>query len=661
MTKHILLILGIALITSASLGAQSPSGRAYPTGIYIFCGKEIPRNFYYLIEKKEVGGQWEQVAQLRAPQNAAALQANMLNLPAYIRQTMPLPLDQSDYIYTRQSKSFTTDSLYFYANDPKVLAAVGCGWFDDGLTASGTYQYRVSRVFQSGPVVLGEISQRFPQNDYRGSLEILQFKPEGEAVTLYYGLSDSISTHSLKLFRSRFLANDYRETPSSTVYANLKGRTVAVVQDESVVKGAAYSYMAIPYDHIGNMGMPSDTINVYNLTKVNDIGFASDFKAVADKEKGGVNLSWKIDTDLFVQGYELYRSKDYDIGYEQIAVLPNGTTNYFDPNLDPAEPYFYFVIVNNGFGASIPSARVPVILEGDQPNVLPPQNLTATLRENLVELTFHTIESDTRSYQIFRGDGYTGELTLIASFEAGEAPTGALVTFVDTLARSTILQTYSYAVADVNSSYKISPISERVSIQYSGGMLPIPLIIEAQLRGDRILVVWEDVSDRSSVVGYHVWRSALDNGGVTVEESRIVATLPYNQNSYIDSLLIPGVHYRYALESIGFDGETSSQSMHAGVMVPQRLPLSPGQVSAIASDRVMLSWDNPLDPSITGIRIYRTAINEQASLLTTLPADQTTFEDRTAKRGIQYFYYIVTVNNRNQESKPDEPVSARIR
>jgi len=506
---------------------------------------------------------------------------------------------------------------------------------------------------------LGEVSQRFPENDYQGTLEIVQFTPGDNVITLYYGLSNAASIYNLKLYRSRLRENDYREIPSSAAYTNLNGQTVAVVSDETVSKGMAYSYVAVPYDFLGNRGTPSDTINIYNLTKIADIGFASELRAIVDKGKRGVTLTWKIATDFYVQNYELYRSKDYDIGYDCVATLPAGTTTYFDSDVDPAEAYYYFVVMNNGFGASVPSARTPVILEGSKPNILPPQDLVATLQENRVTLTFNNIEPDTRGYMIFRGEGYTGELSLIASFDASDSE----VSFTDTLALSAMPQTFSYSVADVNTSYNISPMSERVSIQYSGGMLPVPIIMEAQFRGDNIFVVWDDATQRNPyVMAYNVWRSAVNNEGIEIEEPKIVATLPFLENSYNDTLLVPGILYRYALESLDVNGEKSSQSLHAGVSVPSQLPLPPGQVSAMAaSDRILLRWDTPIDPSVRNIRVYRAELNREAALLKELPTDQSTFEDRTAKKGVQYFYYVMTVNERGEESKPDDPVSARMR
>jgi fibronectin type 3 domain-containing protein len=571
---------------------------------------------------------------------------------------MPLPDDYSDFLWKLQSDIYTTELLFPYSSDPKILAVLGCGWFDDNLKTNGTNQYRISKASPLGLTFIGEVSQRFPENRYVGTLSTLQFIPGNDAITIYYGLNNTTDTYNLKLYRSRVYENDYREIQTSTSFSRIDGQTVAVVRDNSVTKGIVYSYVAIPYDFLGNMGTPSDTINIYNLTNIASVGFVEQLRAVADKEKNGVSLSWKTATDAYIMGYELYRSKYYDIGYERIALLSAETTTWFDGNVDPAQAHYYFLVVNNGFGTGAPSARVPVILEGNNLNMLPPQNVAITLNKNIVQLTFNNIESDTRSYQIFRGEGYTGELSLIASIES----TDSKISFTDTLALSVNPQTYSYAVADVNSSYNISPMSKRVSVQYGGGMLPIPSKVEAQWRGNEVFVVWDDMSQlHVSVIGYHLYRSTVVDDQ-TGEEAQIIATLPFNVNYYSDTLFIPGKHYRYSVASIDFNGETSNLSLHAGITIPRQLPLPPGQVTAIASnDRILLRWDNPYDPSAQSIRIYRATLQEQAALLKELPKEQNTFEDQTAKPDVQYFYYVVTVNTRNEESRPDEPVSGRIR
>ena len=664
--KRIFIIFSLSLLTSALAIAQTLESQTYPKGIYLFCGKDIPRNFFYLIEKQNASGLWAKAAELRAPQNAVALKANILRLPDFFTSTMTLPTERADFFWERLSLSTTIDSLALVTADPKIMAAVGCGWFDDGVAASGEYRYRVTKVYRTDSIALGEISSRFPENNFKAKLKTALSEPEETHVTLYYELNDAKNIGDVILYRSRLMENNYQVTPTRTVYTSLNGRMVAMLSDESVAKGMAYNYVAIPRDRLGNLGTPSDTAQVYNLKNLSDIGIIDSFKIVGDKAKKGFMLTWAMKSDFYIHSYEIFRSKDYDSGYKSIATLPASESSFLDiHDINFGEIYFYYIVVNNGFGDNVPSAPTPAVLEGAQMNFLPPQNLIAELHGNVVHLSFASVDDDTWGYQVFRAEGYTGELKQIASISVsklqkadGEHP---VMVFTDTLAQSHMPQTLSYAVADINSSYNYSPLSERVAIQYSGGMMSAPSNVEAQLRGDRILVLWNDAAKTHPYIGgYQLWRSEVK--GETESEAQLIATLDFEQNNYIDTLIIPGTHYRYRVESVGLEGETSDRSLHAGIAVPKELPLPPGQVSAIAADnRILLRWDNPLDPSIQSIRVYRSTTSVQAALLKELPADQSTFEDKTAKPGEQYFYNVLTVNNRGEESKADVPVSGRIR
>ena len=656
--KRIILI--IAVLLPSILGfAQSLESKAYPTGIYIFCGREIPRNFHYLIEKKSATGEYDTVAVLRAPQNAIALRANLLNLPDYLQAIMPIPTELAEHFLKRANLSPNIDSLHAYKYDPKILAAIGCGWFDDGISTEGTYHYRISKVYRTDAVVLGELSQPFPENGFRGKLTTVRFEPAITHITLNYRVSDNSQTSGVALFRSRFMEKDYQIVPAETSYASLSGEMVAVVRDESVAKGMTYSYVAVPFDALGNFGIASDTINVYNFNNMSDIGILEEFNVVADKEKKGVHLNWKMTSDFYIHSYEIYRSKDYDGEYQRVVTLPADADSFFDEvQIDYGDAYFYYMVVSNGYGANLPSARTPVILEGDRENFMPPQNLVATLTDNVVQLSFASVDPNTKGYQIFRGEGYLGELSLIASFSTFDG----FAEYYDTLALSVKPTIYSYAVADVNSSFKVSPLSERVTVQYSGGLLPIPANVIAQLRDNEIFIVWDDMHNQNAFIsGYNVWRTALENDK-TIEEAKIIATTNHNENAYFDKEIIPGKHYRYEIESVALDGETSSRSLHVGVIVPQQLPLSPSQVTAFPTDNsVILRWDNPFDESIQSVRIYRATLNAKETMLKELPADNNTYEDKTVKKGEQYFYNVVTVNKRGEECKRDEPVGVRVR
>jgi len=101
--------------------------------------------------------------------------------------------------------------------------------------------------------------------------------------------------------------------------------------------------------------------------------------------------------------------------------------------------------------------------------------------------------------------------------------------------------------------------------------------------------------------------------------------------------------------------------MPAGVLFPERLPLQPGLVSAIAaSTKILLKWTLPADESLSKIKIYRATENQQAELMKELSPPSEMYEDTSVQPGTMYFYYVITVNKKGKESNPTDAVSAKL-
>jgi len=108
--------------------------------------------------------------------------------------------------------------------------------------------------------------------------------------------------------------------------------------------------------------------------------------------------------------------------------------------------------------------------------------------------------------------------------------------------------------------------------------------------------------------------------------------------------------------------DVSSFSRNASILIPQQTTINPGNVTAIAAqNKIVIKWDLPADSSLKIIRIYRAGANQKASLLKDLPATVEQFEDTGIEVNIMYYYFITTVNGKNKESKPTNPVSAKVR
>jgi len=652
----------IIAIMCSGLSAQNLTGRAFKTGNYIFCGKELPKHFSYLIEKKSLTDTtWKTVAQLKSPLNEAECKAAILELPQAIA-SLTIVEDASIHLFWQRYQAvLVSDSLYSYALDPRYQSAAGIAWFDNNLKQPGDYKYRVSKLTKNGiKTHVSEGTITFPGKSFNGTLRAARFQLAGNSIDISYELNDSLNTAGVILYRSLYKQNKFIEISPSLLFTKQKNHIVALVTDASVMKGLTYSYFAIPYDALGNRGIATDTLNIYNVSKQSDIGIITGFDATPITERQGVEIKWALKSNMNTTSIEVFRSTSYDGAYTNIASLPPSATHYFDASrLKPATTYFYYISINNGYGNSLPSARTPAILKGNKRNFLPPQNLTISKKENIVSLTFQRLDKDTRGYYVYRADGYVAPLQQLPRILLS---TDSIVTYNDTLPKSTSLAVYSYAVASVNTSYNISPQSERVNIRYSGGMLPTPNKINAMLIKKSVFVTWEKMSDfNSAVAGYNIYRRSDVNDQVT-EPERVIATTTNTVNSYTDTLVTDGRHYSYRVQSVGFDTtEVSNLSLPTGVLFPEVLPLQPGLVSAIAATtKILIKWTLPADPGLSKIKIYRTTENQVAQLIKELPLPNEAFEDTTIQPGTTYFYYIVTVNKNGKESSPTDPVSAKL-
>src|ERR1035437_5449678 len=92
----------IVSVMYSGLSAQNLTGRAYKTGNYIFCGKELPKHFSYLIEKKSLTDTtWKTMAQLKSPLNEAECKAAILELPQAIA-SLTIVEDASIHLFSHR-------------------------------------------------------------------------------------------------------------------------------------------------------------------------------------------------------------------------------------------------------------------------------------------------------------------------------------------------------------------------------------------------------------------------------------------------------------------------------------------------------------------------------------------------------------------------------
>jgi hypothetical protein len=648
-----LLILFVLQVNS------QPVSKCYQTGIFIFCGTQIPKNFTYLIERK-TKDDWKPIAELKAPQSEAECMASIMQLPDPIADVTPINKATISFIWNKIQRADVIDSLYAYNSDPRYQYMARTGWFDNGIIEPGIYTYRIKKVSKNGTeTAIGEVNVTFPSKQLVSKVTPVRFKLNEKSISISYSITDYSTISGVKLYRSPYLKNTYAEVPVQIMYTREKGELVAILNDENVSKGLTYSYVAQPYDALGNKGKTTDTLNIYFVAKPADIGMVTSIQAIPTPEKGGNLLKWDFDYSMNVNTIDIYRSAIYDGPYKLIAALNPKTKEYFDSReIMPAITYYYYISINNGIGQSSPSVRVPAILEGKKANSIPPQDITATRKENIVTLNFRKLGNDIKRYYVYRGDGYVATLKQLPKMLLS---TDSLLTYTDTLPRTINSMVYSYAVASVNSSYNISPQSNRVSISYSGGRLPVPEKVNAIMNNNDVLVTWSDAAGlHSGVSSYRVFRKTSYNDKIEKSEE-LIATTGFSDNSFADRSLTPGRYYTYRIQCVGNDSlEVGSLSQPAGILYKADALLQPGNITAIPSEnKIILSWTLPVDDNLISSQIYRSTENKPPVLLKEIDKSIETFEDNLAEKKVRYFYFIVLKYKDDRTSIPTDAVSAK--
>jgi hypothetical protein len=664
MKKWIASVLVLLLVHNTQVYAQlNVKSRTYQTGVYLFCGNQLPKKFEYIIQRKaDNESEFTTIALTKIPSSIDACNGRVMSLPTAIAAQTKVEDAVIKKVWAQCNRNETLDSLYAYALDPRYQYVAGCSWFDETVIPNTTYTYRIGRKLRNDSIEqLQEQRISYPEKSYDGRVKVVRFKPEEKSIIIQYAVSDSLYTAGVKLWRSKHLENNFTEVSAALSFIKVNNQTVAQIVDATAAKGVTYSYVARAYDALGNMGTPSDTLNIYNLNKAADIGMVKNFYATAKEDGKGIELKWKLKSDAGLTSIDIYRSKEYDGKFNKIASVQPKEAQYVDVDkgILPATTYYYYIVANASYGMSFPSTRTPVILKGNADNLLPPQNLNIIRKGNVVTLTFRNTETDTRAFYVYRGNGFTGQLKQLPRMLLS---TENELSYNDTLPYSPVSQTFSYAVADVNTSYNISPLSDRVSVQISGN-IPVVSNVNVQLVSNGILVSWKDmVKLNAAISNYKLYRTVVNTSGEEVEKQQLLAALNSESNSYTDTALIKGMHYRYQVQAIGLgNSDEGSLSQAASITYGTNNLLQPTSIVALISNKkAVLKWINPADEAITKIRIYRSSPGKAITLIKELSINTKEFEDTNVTEGNVYYYYLASANSQS-ESTLSDPVTVRVK
>jgi hypothetical protein len=664
------LVIGLLLTfgpLTTSAQTNKVSTHAGRKGIWVLCGDQLPKDFTYRILRQKGTESWIKLADLSFPKSKEEVQAEMQNsqLQANL-DNVPLSDSKLTSVWQRLTDAVTIQIPNELKTDYSLRKASGNAWFDVTADSVTNYVYKVQMIGKKDEIIAENTSKEvsYPAKPFETNIKPLILKSINGIMVGEFELIDAGIMQTCKVFRSYYLRSGYEEIQGDVFFSVRDNKKIIQITDKTAVAKVPYTYSILPVDAAGNYGLPSPDLKAFNVADNTIIPSVYNFTTTSLEAEKAIKLSWKLKNTKDITAINIFKSATYAGEYRKVASLPATDTVFIDCFARPIETYYYTIRLSGNYEQSPTSPRIPGILKASNANNFPPQNLSLVQDKNTVTLTWNKTENDTRAYYVYRANGRNGKMEQISKLIITDS---SAVSYIDTLSANASSSMYTYAVADQNTSYTISPLSEPV-FAYSQGVntLPIPHNVIARIDNKQVQIIWPNMLAESPYIqGYVVYRRAKSIDGKIVETSKQLSQnlISATVNNYTDNTTTEGMVYYYSVKTVADDQKTmSSPSLEAGITI------QPNKVNEIANVRVFpsgktvaIKWDNPIGDEIKIIKIIRTTDGKEgAEEIASLTAVQQTFSDTKVTTGSTYYYQLQVENKLGKKSKLTEAVGVKI-
>lgn len=669
---------GLLLVLCArALGAQAPAtpdtiAFAGGTGIYVWLGGTVVSRAHpvrgvvaHRVERRRPGAtRWERVAEVQGPATADAFFGH---LAPVLRTAVVHALRQKteaaawDYIVAHPG----ADSLRFIIGNEQIRLALGIYALDTRVARGDTWQYRVQSLDAKGSVTATVVGApvRYPASVAFQPVRATRVEEADSTGVVWWRINPGgpgLSARVIEVWGRRGRTGDFKRVDSVLAMTRISDSLFARWEAHGLAPGAMYQYYAVPRDLFFNRGPRSDTVTVY---AANILHFAlPDSLHAAGVDSLGIVVTWRFAHPELARAIRIYRAPAQDSGYRLVAEVPAATTRWVDPQPPIMEMAYYRLTVTGPRNEESPptASTFGYFRRGTPP--APPYGLLAKAGPRgrgaaLVWQRSH--DAGLRGYYVLRSTTMAPTLGDSTPLEVVSPLLGAAdTTFLDTVSVVAPGREYAYVVQAVDLGNLRSAYSAPAYFSAAEHLTsPTPTGARGYARPGQVRLFWDDMTQVSIVVGgYRVERRSAT---VSTAWRPLTATpLGATENSFLDSAVTAGRTYDYRVESVDRDGHASAPSAPVRIVVPRLLPPPPAGVRALAeADGIRLAWGRI--EGVTGtIRVYRYTRGTRPVRLAVVPATDTTFVDRTARRGRRY-YYFATLEAGGAESARSAEVTAR--
>ena len=329
----------------------------------------------------------------------ASVSATVNNIPPAAPTNLTASANGSNVNLTWNTVDDATS--YNVYRDSSLIASPTTTTFTDTALADGTYLYEVSAVDDAGESTSKASVSATVNNDPPAAPTNLTAAVNADSVNLNWNTVADATSYNV--YRDGSLI----DSPTTNAFT------------DTALADGTYLYEVSAVDDAGE-----STSKASVSATVNNIPPAAPTNLTASANGSNVNLTWNTVDDA--TSYNVYRDS---------SLIASPTTTTFTDTALADGTYLYEVSAVDDAGESTSKASVSATVNNDPPAA--PTNLTASVNQDSVNLTWDTVDDATEGYKVYR------DSALIAS-----PSTNA---FTDTNLDD---GTYSYEVSSVDAAWE---------------------------------------------------------------------------------------------------------------------------------------------------------------------------------------------------------------
>lgn len=416
---------------------------------------------------------------------------------------------------------------------------------------------------------------------------------EGNFPEIYWFTTSSLDSADFQVFRKGAEDGDFSEiyTLHWADTSRLGDTTAFVVIDTTITNKGLFHYYIV-----GGVGGGEIVSNVGNG---HSFGWLpkpqlNSFKGTPTKDRKAINLEWDFNYHKTINYISIYRSSDYDTGYEKIVELDNEETSYIDHVPMANEPWFYYMIIHDYYGDQLPSVRIPAFATYKEKS-MSPFNLTDRISNDSVYIDWENVGTNIIGYRVYRSIDKS-PFYLMGEMVYNIESTSRFVD-ADPLIKDAIH--LEYYVLNVSDGFLESIPSDTVNYYRveNEKVLP-PKTLDRIINSDRtVKLLWEP-PDEGMTLGYNVYITDPDGSKNKLNEKLLTV------NHFSDTIFRSAGKYIYSVEGVGYENRLSDL-LASTVVIKYPFKSNVILVLTRVDEGIKISWSHPNEKHLNKIILYK--------------------------------------------------------